>query len=71
MLVLSWTPFIGLAAVGVASHMIERRMEYAGHGGYVLGLRILTHVVCAGICLSAWRDLFRYAGMILHVNGTW
>lgn len=65
---INYVPFAQLAAVGLTAHMIERKIERAGHGGRVIYVRLITYVVYAGITMYQWRDLFRYAGRLLGVH---
>jgi hypothetical protein len=68
---ISWVPIFEMAGVGIASHVIERKLEYSGHGGRVIYLRIATYLTCGLISFYAWRELFRYAGILLGVHGSW
>lgn len=65
---INYVPFVQMAAVGVVSHAIERKIERAGHGGRVVYVRIVTYVIYGVITMYQWRDLFRYAGRLLGVH---
>lgn len=65
---INYDPFIQLAAVGVAAHLFERKIERAGHGGRVIFVRLSTYVVCSLITLYQWRDLFRLIGHVVNVH---
>ncbi|WP_160044726.1 hypothetical protein [Paenibacillus sp. USDA918EY] len=68
---ISLIPFLQLAAVGVASHVIERKIERAGHGGRVVLVRMATYVICAGIALYQWRIALRMLGIVFGVHVSW
>ncbi|MGY5346524.1 hypothetical protein ACXFAU_29255 (plasmid) [Paenibacillus glucanolyticus] len=42
---ISAVPFVQMAVVGVISHVIERKVERAGHGGKVVFVRLVTYVI--------------------------
>lgn len=60
-------PFVQMAVVGVASHMLERKVERAGHGGKVVFIRLATYVIYGVITMYQWRDLFRFAVRIFDL----
>jgi hypothetical protein len=64
---ISAVPFVQMAVVGVLSHVIERKVERAGHGGKVVFIRLVTYVVYGLITMYQWRDLFHYAVRIFDL----
>lgn len=64
---INMVPFYEVAAVGLAAHAIERKLERAGHGGRVILVRLSTYVVCALITLVEYGHVFRYVSHMFHL----
>lgn len=64
---ISAVPFVQMVVVGIASHMIERKVERAGHGGKVVFVRLVTYVIYGVITMYQWHDLFRFATRIFDL----
>lgn len=64
-------PFAGIAAVGIAAHMIERKLEMSGNAGNVLMVRIGAQVGYFFIALATWKEFFKIAGQYLGVHVSW
>lgn len=65
---ISLIPFIQLAAVGIASHVIENKIERAGHGGRVVYVKMATYVIYGCIALYQWRIALRMIGIAFGVH---
>ncbi|MEC0239440.1 hypothetical protein P4H66_06170 [Paenibacillus dokdonensis] len=68
---ISLIPFAELAGVGIVAHVVERKLERAGHGGRVVLVRMATYVICAGIALYQWRIALRMLGLAFGVHVSW
>jgi len=68
---ISIIPFAQIAAVGIASHAIERKIERTGHGGRVIYVRMATYVAYGVIALYQWRIAFRMLGIAFGIHVPW
>lgn len=64
-------PFAGIAAVGIAAHVIERKLEMSGNAGNVILVRIGAQVSYFLIAFATWKDFFKVAGQYLGVHVSW
>jgi hypothetical protein len=67
----TYTPFIKLAAVGITAHVIERKLERAGHGHKVIFVRMATYVSCALIAWAEWNVALRSLGHVFGIHAGW
>jgi hypothetical protein len=68
MLTLALIPLAKIAVVGLAAHVVEHRLELAGHANKVVLVKIATYVLCAGIVMIEWRTMFWAAGAMFDLN---
>ena len=64
-------PFVKIGAVGLAGHIIERKLERNGYGGRVIVVKIATYVVCGLITYAEWRKVIYAMGRIWGIHVVW
>lgn len=68
MLTMALIPLAKIAIIGLSAHVVERRLELAGHANKVVLVKIATYVLCAGVVMLEWRSMFWAAGAMFDLN---
>ena len=68
LLTIAIMPLLKVFAIGVAAHVAENRLALAGHGDKVVYVKLATYVLCLGVAVLEWKELFITAGAYFDLN---